>query len=201
MFPLAMREPRVSHDRCASSCARRALAHANDAIYIWSCRTFAREHSASTRPSIYCRIEITHFSDMGFYELSLVVRRLPKKDVIDCLKRVAQVIWNQDGIIKRIDYFGYRQLPYTINSDEFGKSHEGSYFVYQVSLGSTRLKLLRPELKLNLDLLNTSLANKNESVIPQGYECTLDEEFEIPIKRRSVRDLVKYNNVRTEPRK
>lgn len=137
---------------------------------------------------------------MGFHELMLIVRPLPKKDVFTCLKRIAKLIWDQQGVVKKIDYLGYRQLPWRKKSEEYGNITDGSYFLMHCSLGASRGHLLVPELTLDTDLVRFRMSPKDENILPENYACTLEQELQIPAKRESIQPLIKYRNVRTERR-
>lgn len=139
---------------------------------------------------------------MPFYELMLVLRPMPKKEVVDCLKRAADIVWKENVVINKIEYFGFNKLPYWGRGQNEGeKSHEGSYFLYHLSMNNKTPKLLRPEFKLELDIINYTFALSDESKIPQDYECTLGEELLPPAFRKSVQPLLDEKNVRLDRRR
>lgn len=134
---------------------------------------------------------------MPFYELMLVLRPMPKQEVVDCLKRAANIIWKESGVINRIEYFGLNKLPYTRrgqNEDE--KIYEGSYFLYHLSMSNVKIINLRPELKLELDIVRFFGSLSDESKVPEDYDCTLEEELRPPAFRKSVQPLLEEKNVR-----
>lgn len=132
----------------------------------------------------------------------MVLRPMPKKEVVDCLKRAASLIWNEDGVLKKIEYLGYNKLPYkAVGPDEGQLLEEGSFFLYHISLPQSGYKNLTTELKLDLDILKSRINKANESVIPDDYECTLSEEMLPPFYRKSVQPLLDYKNVRADVRR
>lgn len=138
---------------------------------------------------------------MPFYELTLIVRPLPKKDTFECLKRAASLIWKQDGVIRKIEYLGYKELPYTRKaSEDIGKLYQGSYFLYHLSLPQLRINNIRPELKLDSDILKQAFYPADETALPEDYECTLEEELQSPFYRKSVQPLIENKNVRADAR-
>lgn len=139
---------------------------------------------------------------MPLYELMLVLRPMPKKEVVECLKRAAEVVWKENGVIRKIDYLGFNKLPFAkYSASEDMRYHEGSYFLYHISLGSAKLKNLKPEFKLEVDVLNTSVELTDESKIPDDYACTLEEELLPPVFRKSVKPLLDDKNVLADVRR
>lgn len=139
---------------------------------------------------------------MPLYELNLVLRPMPKKEIVDCLKRCAQLIWNENGVVKKIEYLGQNKLPYEIPSPNEGERYkEGSYFLFHVSSNPIKLKKIRPELKLDLDVINYTGALANESKLSPDHVCTLEEELLPPAFRKSVRPLLDDKNVRADRRR
>lgn len=134
---------------------------------------------------------------MPFYELLLILRPQPKKDLVECLKRTANLVWKENGALKKIEYLGHSKLPYRCrrkNSDEI--FNEGNYFLYQVSLNSSKLPIIRPELSLDLDIIKSTWNQIGVDDIPEDYQCTLEEELLIPSFRPSVQPLLRYTNVK-----
>ena len=139
---------------------------------------------------------------MPFYELILVLRPMPKKEVVDCLKRAAELVWNENGVLKKIEYLGYNKLPYALPSPNEGERYnEGSYFLYHVSLRSCNLRKIRPEFKLDLDIIRSKFNLTNETQIPEDYQCTLEDELLPPAFRKSVKPLLDEKNVRADVRR
>lgn len=127
---------------------------------------------------------------------------MPKKETVDCLKRVANLIWKEDGVIQKIDYLGEKKLPWQKNRPDQGECfNEGSYFILHTSLMPITDVHLRPEFKLELDLLNYNFVHKDEKNLLENYECTLEEELLPPAFRKSVKPLLDDKNVRSDVRR
>lgn len=139
---------------------------------------------------------------MPFFELNLILRPMPKKEMVDCLRRAARLIWNEDGVLRKVEYLGTKKLPYAAWASEEGvKYHEGSYFLYYLSLPHHAFKVVKPELKLDHDILISNMFYANETRLPDDYECTLEEELRSPFYRDSVQPLLGAKNVRASPRR
>lgn len=139
---------------------------------------------------------------MPLYELSLVFRTMPKNELVDAIKRCANQIWNHNGVIMKMDFLGHKKMPISIPSQNEGERyHEGSYFICDVSINGSKLKEIRPEYRLDLDLLNSKFLLKDESALPKSYECTLEEELKPPAFRSSVQPLLNEKNVRADVRR
>lgn len=122
--------------------------------------------------------------------------------MVDCLKRTAQLIWNENGVLRKIEYLGTKKLPYAAwGVEDQLKVYEGSYFLYHLSLEQQRYKAIKPELKLDTDILISNLFFANETMLPDDYECTLEEELRPPFYRESVQPLLGTKNVRADVRR
>lgn len=127
---------------------------------------------------------------------------MPKKEIVECLKRTAESIWKENGSLKRIEYLGFKNLPYKgIKEGIDTKFKEGSLFLYTVSLNTDKRLKIKPEVKLDLDIVKATWTLTDSQTLPEDYECTLDEECRIPIERPSLKPLLKFANVRTSGNK
>lgn len=139
---------------------------------------------------------------MPLYEMCLILRPMPKKEIVDCLKRTAELIWKDNGVLKKIEYLGYSKLPYEATGvEEFERYKEGNYFLYHLSMGPGKIINLRPEIKLDMDIIKAKYVIADESLVPKDYECTLDEELLPPFYRESVQPLLENKNVRAHRRR
>lgn len=97
---------------------------------------------------------------------------------------------------------GTKKLPYAAwGVEENTKVHEGSYFLYHLSLKPQAYKAIKPELKLDNDILTANLFVANDTKLPEDYECTLEEELRPPFYRESVQPLLGTKNVRANVRR
>lgn len=138
---------------------------------------------------------------MPFFEINLVLRRMPKNETVNCLKRIANLIWKDDGVIKKIEYLGEKKLPWEIRRQDMERFNEGSYFIYHTSVKPGKQVEMRPELKLDIDVLSYNFVDTDEWKLPENYECTLEEELLPPAFRKSVRPLLDDKNVRADIRR
>lgn len=129
----------------------------------------------------------------------LIVRPMPKKELVDCLKRTAETIWKENGVVRKIEFLYTQKLPYAAKGPEEGNRHkEGSYFLYHISLPTLKLGVVSPEFKLDLDVVRATFNAANETALPEDYKCTLEEELQTPFFRKSVQPLLENKNVRLE---
>ena len=137
---------------------------------------------------------------MPIYELSLLVKPLKKEQVAACLKRAAGLIWSANGTISSVQFFGLVDLPHKIHHDNHS-FYKANRFVYKLSLGSEKLRDVKPELRLDPDLLKSQFISNTIARLPSNYECTLQEELLPPALRKSVQPLLKGTNVRDSSRR
>lgn len=127
---------------------------------------------------------------------------MPKREIIDCLRRTATLIWNNDGVLQKIHFLGLKRLPFQARGVEEGvRYNEGNYFLYLLSMPQSEVPKIRPEIKLDADVLRVAMCYANESRLPEDYECTLQEELLTPFFRPSVQPLLQDKNVLTTPRR
>lgn len=140
---------------------------------------------------------------MPFYELILVLRPVPKTELSNCLKRAANLIWNNNGALKQIQYLGLLKTPTKLKSkfEEGVKYKEANFFLYHVSLNAANVDRISPELKLDYDILQQSWNRTIIPKIPESYECTLGEEVLPPALRPSVQPLIRNKNHRASTRR
>lgn len=127
---------------------------------------------------------------------------MPKKEIVDCLKRTAQLLWNENASLKQIDYLGHRKLPFKRRTPNEGEHYtEADFFIYHVSINQKFIHKIKPEIKLDLDIIRATWNLQNQSDLPQDYECTLQEESAPPYYRPSIQALLYNKNVRlTNPK-
>lgn len=138
---------------------------------------------------------------MPYYELNLLVKPIKDQQLVSCLKRAAQMIWTELGSIEKIEYLGCKPLPHNIKQTGHKPITQGNYFIYHINIGSTKLPRLYPELKNDIDLLKANFYIKDQSIISPDYQCTLDEELQPPVHRKSLQPLLSEKNFRIVARK
>lgn len=124
---------------------------------------------------------------MPSYELSLILRKMARSELIDALKRTGIMILKKECVLKKIENLGARSLPHKMSVH--GQVHkEGNYFVLYFDSSTHTLKELQATLTLDIDIIKSSLQRLREISYPE--ECTLEEEFQPPALRKSVQKLI-----------
>ena len=139
---------------------------------------------------------------MPTYEILFTVRRLAKPDLVSCLKRVGEVLLDNHGILRKIEYLGTKKFPYKMpkaGSKTPGLHSSGSYFLFHCDLPYSTNLMISNTLKLDHDLIRVSLHSKN-TALPEDYECTLAEEMLPPSYRKSVQNLIKEGRKKRDPK-
>lgn len=132
------------------------------------------------------------------YDLVLVLRKMSQPNLVACMKRVANHLWDNNGVLRKIEFLGLQDLPVKVRSSVPGKPFKvGNYFIYHVEIGPQKLKRLRDTFKLDVDIVREQFYMKEENKVPEDYECTLNEELLPPSLRPSVKPLLEYKNVVT----
>lgn len=133
--------------------------------------------------------------------MTIVVKPLPRNETTEVLRKVANLVWQEKGVLRKIDYLGFKKLPYaTKDRGAECTAREGDYFVYHMSLPQLRYREIFPKLKLDLDILKTACYAKDDTDFHKDYQCTLEEELQIPFHRQSVQPLLDNRNVRATVR-
>lgn len=65
---------------------------------------------------------------MPSYELSLLLRILPKQELVSTLKRTAEMILGQGGILRQFTSVGTKPLPFKMKAHN-AIHREGQYFL------------------------------------------------------------------------
>ncbi|GIX96123.1 probable 28S ribosomal protein S6, mitochondrial [Caerostris darwini] len=122
---------------------------------------------------------------MPSLELSLIMKTLPKQELVAALKRVGTLLLEKGVVIEKLENIGTRELPVRIRKE--GVYHyKGSYFVYTFMGQRAIHKDLDEMCKLDTDILKHGL------VLPFSppEKCTLEEELQPPALRKSVQNLL-----------
>ncbi|XP_023221392.1 probable 28S ribosomal protein S6, mitochondrial [Centruroides sculpturatus] len=124
---------------------------------------------------------------MPCYELALILRKMTRPELVDSLKRSGMAILKANGVLRKIENLGTKQLPYKMSvHDRVHK--EGSYFLFYFNASPTILKDLNNSFMLDIDIIKASVSRLQQTKYPA--ECTLDEEFQPPALRKSVAKLL-----------
>uniref|UniRef100_A0A6M2DKT6 Small ribosomal subunit protein bS6m n=1 Tax=Xenopsylla cheopis TaxID=163159 RepID=A0A6M2DKT6_XENCH len=120
------------------------------------------------------------------YELSLILRNMPRNEIFSTLKRTAESIFEKGGIIRKIDNLGARDLPYKISAN--GQVHrQGNYFLMTFDSPPHAIEDLREEYSRDIDIIRKRIYKYQD--LP-AIECTLDQELLPPAYRPEVQALI-----------
>ncbi|KAL3284396.1 hypothetical protein HHI36_018558 [Cryptolaemus montrouzieri] len=121
------------------------------------------------------------------YELCVLFRMMPKAELVTCLKRTANAIYNKGGILRKLENLGTKDTPYKISSH--GLVHrQASYFVYEMNVPPANLDDLSEELARDVDIVRKTIFRKN--LDNEVEDCTLHEELQPAPYRKDVKDLI-----------
>lgn len=123
---------------------------------------------------------------MPFYELSLTLRVLPRPELISSIKRSAETILQQGGVLRKFQSLGTNPLPFRMKAHNVWHK-EGTYFVMKFDAPSSAIETLRDEFRRDIDLIRSQVVKCEE---PVKFECTLEEELLPPAYRKDVQKLI-----------
>lgn len=123
---------------------------------------------------------------MPSYELALIIRKMARTEAIETLKRAGNYILEKQGVLRKVENLGTKQLPYklTLNNQ---RHSEGSYFLFYFDSSPRILYDLYDEFKRDIDIMKSTVTRIKE---PEVKECTLAEELQPPALRKSVQELL-----------
>ncbi|XP_050709799.1 probable 28S ribosomal protein S6, mitochondrial [Eriocheir sinensis] len=121
------------------------------------------------------------------YELSLIVKHMPKTRTVTTVKRVAESILDEGGFVSKIESLGARDLPYRMKAH--GQIHsKGSYFLLHFVAPPSNLDDIRDNCKRDVDLVRPVIFK--QETLPSTV-CTLHEEIKPPVYRSEVQKMIK----------
>ncbi|KAG0714440.1 putative 28S ribosomal protein S6, mitochondrial [Chionoecetes opilio] len=140
--------------------------------------TSVRYSAHNTRTHTHTHID-TGVSMATLFELSLIVKHVPKPRTVSIVKRVAETILDEGGFVSKVESLGARDLPYRMKAH--GQIHsKGSYFLLHFVAPPTRVKDIADHCKRDVDLVRPSIMKQEE---PLSSPCTLHEEIKPPVYR------------------
>ncbi|XP_051171998.1 probable 28S ribosomal protein S6, mitochondrial [Leptopilina boulardi] len=126
---------------------------------------------------------------MPTYEMPLLIRIMAKPELTTTLKRVAQMIFDKGGFIRKMENFGKKATPYRMSVHE--RVHkEANYFVFYFDVPPSLTCQLQDEFNRDIDIVRSNILKHGE-ITP--FDCTLNEELLPPPYRPSVQKLMKIN--------
>ncbi|PSN30062.1 putative 28S ribosomal protein S6 [Blattella germanica] len=123
---------------------------------------------------------------MPTYELCLILKHMPRPEVVSTLRRTADTIFSKGGIIRKIENLGTQKLPYKMNAH--GKVHrQGGYFTMQFIVPPKHLLYLQEEYARDIDIVRSNVFKLEP---PEEIECTLQDEMLPPAYRKDVQEMI-----------
>ncbi|XP_043483638.1 probable 28S ribosomal protein S6, mitochondrial [Leptopilina heterotoma] len=124
---------------------------------------------------------------MPTYEMPLLLKIMSKPDLTATLKRVAQMIFDKGGFIRKMENLGRKPTAYRISSH--GRVHkEANFFIFYFDLPPSSTNQLHDEYNLDIDIVKNQIITQSTT---KPFECTLDEEMLPAPYRPSVQKLMK----------
>lgn len=110
-------------------------------------------------------------------------------ELISALKRTATQIFEKDGIIRKIENHGTRDLPFKISAH--GLVHKrGSHFVMHFDAPPNSIMDLSEEYGRDIDVLRRTLLKITP---PERFECSLSDDLKPPPYRPEVKRMLKIS--------
>ncbi|XP_039446486.1 probable 28S ribosomal protein S6, mitochondrial [Culex pipiens pallens] len=125
---------------------------------------------------------------MPTYELSLILRQMPRPELISVLKRTATAIFDKGGVIRKLDNLGTKPLPF--KTSVHGLVHRtGSYFVVKFDTPPATVEDLEEEYGRDVDIIRKRIY-KADAALHEPVSCTLHEEMLPPAYRKDVQKML-----------
>ncbi|XP_060067777.1 small ribosomal subunit protein bS6m-like [Ylistrum balloti] len=126
---------------------------------------------------------------MPRYELALILKNLPKEGLANALKRSCQVVWEQEGVVRKIENLGTKSLPYKMKAHGSGNT-TGSYFVMNFDASTDGKEEIQKKLHRDAEIIRPTIFNVTEDEerpCIRGLECQFDEDISLVGERLSWR--------------
>ncbi|XP_017775102.1 PREDICTED: probable 28S ribosomal protein S6, mitochondrial [Nicrophorus vespilloides] len=130
------------------------------------------------------------------YELCLLLRVMPKKELAATLKRTATAIFDKSGFIRKIENLGTRDMPYKTSSHGV-VYNKASYFLIEMNVPPSTVEELKEEYSRDVDIIRRRVYKK---IPPSEAECTLHEEMLPAPYRKDVQELIASSKKLQKPR-
>lgn len=103
------------------------------------------------------------------------------------LKRTSDYIFDKGGIIRNLNYLGFKDTPYKISKNKL-PHRSAHYFVFKFDAPPSKLFDLKSESDLDVDIIRCRIFNTEQ---PEQVPCTLDAEMLPPPYRKEVQEMVR----------
>ncbi|ALC44044.1 mRpS6 [Drosophila busckii] len=133
---------------------------------------------------------------MPSYELALVLRQLPRPELIGVIRRTAEAIFDKGGIIRKFENLGTRALPHKVS--EHGVVHrEATHFTIAFDTAPTKIADLKEEFGRDIDIIRRHIFKVED---PVEHKCTLHEEMLPPAYRKDVQEIIEIAKRKQKPK-
>ena len=126
---------------------------------------------------------------MPTYEMTVIMRKLAKPDLVSAVKRVAEEIYLGGGYIRKIESLGTRQLP-NIKISKKLRHTEGTYMLMDVDIKAKDLARINDEYLRDKDIIQQFFLSKTDEAADFVCDETLDDERKPPAERPSIQRLI-----------
>lgn len=93
---------------------------------------------------------------MPRYDILLITRALGKDGLAGVVRRAANCVYEQEGVIRKMYNMGEQELPYRMKAHAEWHTY-GRYFLLDVHLNTDVLIFLKKELKFDFDIIKPSI--------------------------------------------
>uniref|UniRef100_A0A1L8DSG1 Small ribosomal subunit protein bS6m n=1 Tax=Nyssomyia neivai TaxID=330878 RepID=A0A1L8DSG1_9DIPT len=137
---------------------------------------------------------------MPVYELFMILRQMPRPELVAGVKRAAEIILDRGGVIRGLNNLGTLDLPYKISSQ--GLIHRtGTYFTVEFSVPPTQIEDIDEEYSRDVDIIRRNIFKiEGELDKPKEEKCTLHEELLPPAYRKDVQEMIEIANRKKKPK-
>ena len=132
---------------------------------------------------------IQDIAKMPTYEMTVIMRKLAKPDLVSAVKRVAEEIYVGGGYIRKIESLGTRQLP-NIKMSKKLRHTEGTYMLLDVDIKAKDLARINDEYLRDKDIIQQFFLSKLDDVADFACDENLDGERKPPAERPSILRLI-----------
>ncbi|XP_075226552.1 mitochondrial ribosomal protein S6 [Lycorma delicatula] len=126
------------------------------------------------------------------YDVTLLMRVMPKIELASALKRVAGNIFDKGGIIRRIDNIGQKPMPYKISKSSV-PYREACYFIMEFHYPPNHIAALHQAFIRDVDVIRSQIFEKPN--YPK-QECTFEEEMKPAPYRSEVQEMIANRKIR-----
>ncbi|XP_046433162.1 probable 28S ribosomal protein S6, mitochondrial [Neodiprion virginianus] len=132
---------------------------------------------------------------MPTYELAMLLRVMPKTDIVSTLKRTANTIFSTGGIIRKIDSLGFKKMPFKTSAHSL-VHREANYFIIYFDAPPSKIFDLDEAFGRDVDVVRRRIY-KQDSEPPEP--CTLADEIKPPPYRSEVQKMLEMAKKAKKP--